>query len=75
MDRACFKAGGVFCRLLLGRTDDRLLRLDDDEDKPVRLSRELEARLEYLHNRGDLGVLRGVKDFLRGVDGPEDECK
>ena len=61
-------------RLFFGRDDDeeRLLRLEVEDEKLGRLSRELEARLECLDKPAGRGVLRGVRDFLRGVDGPED---
>ena len=63
-------------RLFFGREEeeDRLFRLEVEEDRLGRLSLELEARLEYL-DREERGVLRGVRDFLRGVDGPEDEFR
>ncbi len=67
----------MLVRLFFGREDDEetLPRLEVEADKLKRLSRELEAQLDCLEKPADRGVFFGVRDFLRGVEASEDECR
>jgi len=61
--------GGLFWRLFFGRVGVLILLRLEVED--ARLSRELDARLEYLEIQERLGTRRGVASL--GRDRPDDE--